>query len=132
MAREVVGFLTGRAPSRRHRADPISEDELFLMANLFPEDTGLPMVVWISEKGGARHDARVKVARSHGSKARPDDTVSVSVREPPIVVAGEGLAAADLKLVQAWIELNRPIILDHWSGKISSRQAVNAIAPLPS
>jgi hypothetical protein len=30
------------------------EDEFFFMANLYPQDTGLPMVVWASERGG--HD----------------------------------------------------------------------------
>jgi predicted RNase H-like HicB family nuclease len=30
----------------------------FEMANLFPKHTGLPFVVWISVKGGARHDVR--------------------------------------------------------------------------
>lgn len=30
----------------------------FEMANLSPALTGLPMIVWISERGRARHDAR--------------------------------------------------------------------------
>jgi hypothetical protein len=32
---------------------------LFEMANLGQRNTGLPYVVWISVKGGARHDVRV-------------------------------------------------------------------------
>ena len=28
-----------------------AEDDFFEMANLFPADTGLPMVVWASERG---------------------------------------------------------------------------------
>ena len=35
------------------------------------EHTGLPFVVFISQKGGAKHDVRVKVARS--AKVRPSD-----------------------------------------------------------
>src|ERR1041384_506167 len=34
---------------------------LFEMANLFSKHTGLPFVVWISYRGAARHDVRVKV-----------------------------------------------------------------------
>jgi hypothetical protein len=36
-------------------------DELFEMANLFPRTTGLPITVWVSPRGNARHDVRVKV-----------------------------------------------------------------------
>jgi hypothetical protein len=28
-----------------------AEDDFFLMANLRPAETGLPMVVWVSERG---------------------------------------------------------------------------------
>ncbi len=34
-------------------------DELFEMANLYPDTTGLPMTVWVSPRGNARHDIRV-------------------------------------------------------------------------
>jgi hypothetical protein len=36
-------------------------DDLFQMANLFPRTTGLPVTVWVSPRGNARHDVRVKV-----------------------------------------------------------------------
>jgi hypothetical protein len=46
-------------------------DEDFLMANLFPADTGLPMVVWVSERGQARHDVRVRVNQTHARGSCP-------------------------------------------------------------
>ena len=42
-------------------------DELFLMTNLFPATTGLPMVVWVGPSYGAPHDVRVKVMQAHGT-----------------------------------------------------------------
>jgi hypothetical protein len=30
------------------------------MANLFPVTTGLPMTVWVSPRGSAGHDVRIK------------------------------------------------------------------------
>jgi hypothetical protein len=36
----------------------------FEMANLRPERTGLPFVVFISQRGGARRDVRIKLARA--------------------------------------------------------------------
>jgi hypothetical protein len=37
-----------------------AEEDFFEMANLFPADTGLPVVVWVSERGHARHNVRVR------------------------------------------------------------------------
>ncbi len=34
-------------------------DDLFEMANLYPRETGLPMTVWVSPRGNARHDVRM-------------------------------------------------------------------------
>lgn len=93
--------------------DP-DEGELFEMANVRPEISGLPFIVWISEKGGARHDVRVKV--SAGPRAR-EFAASVSVRPAVEVVAGE-LSLRDLELVRAWIDLNRDVIVKFWDGDI--------------
>src|SRR5438046_989242 len=56
------------------------------MANLRPERTGLPFVVFISQRGGARHDIRVKVAR--GAKVRPSEMITVAIRPNVRVVRG--------------------------------------------
>jgi hypothetical protein len=85
-------------------------DDLFEMTNVFPEDTGLPFVVYISEKGTLRHDVRVKVAS--GPKGR-DFVASVSVRAEVEVVGG-ALDAGSLALVRRWIELNRDVIVRYW------------------
>lgn len=68
--------------------------DLFLMSNLSPRKTGLPFVVWISPRGGARHDVRVKV--SLHAKAQSGEFVTVSVRPDVRVLEGE-LPAATLK-----------------------------------
>jgi len=73
--------------------------DLFEMADLSPALTGLPMIVWISERGRARHDVRVKVSPVHGRRARPNRTASVSVRPDVEVVAGPQLDPRDLDLV---------------------------------
>ena len=55
-------------------------DDLFEMANLFPRTTGLPMTVWVSPRGNARHDVRVKVNMTHGNQMSPANTAVVGVR----------------------------------------------------
>ncbi len=45
----------------------MTEPDFFAMANLFPASTGLPMVIWVSERGHTRHDVRIKVCQTHGT-----------------------------------------------------------------
>lgn len=98
------------------------------MANLRPERTGLPFVVFISQRGGARHDVRVKVA--HGAKVRPSEMVTVAVRPNVRVVRG-ALDPRDLALLTRWIELNQDILIRYWDGDIEyTEDAITAIVPV--
>jgi hypothetical protein len=111
-------------------AGALTEDQdSFEMVNVRPEISGLPFIVWISEKGGARHDVRVKV--SPGPRVR-EFTATVSVRPQVEVLAGE-LSASDLKAVRDWIELNRDVIVGYWNGDILyTDEALAALRALPA
>jgi hypothetical protein len=101
---------------------------LFEMANLVQRDTGLPFVVWISPKGNARLDVRVKVSRS--TNAVPSEMVSVAIRPNVHVVEGK-MSASDLKLLSRWVELNRDVLVRYWDGDIeSTKDAINLITPI--
>lgn len=102
-------------------------DVLFEMANLGHHQTGLPFLVWISTKSGARHDVRVKVSRS--PKARPSEMVSVAIR-PDIRVVGGSLSGSELNLLKKWIELNHGVILRYWNGEILTDAALAGIRPI--
>jgi len=105
----------------------LQDEDMFLMTNVYPEDTGLPFVVYISEQQGA-HDVRVRIGS--GVRAQPF-VATVSVR-PQIEVLGGELSNRDLELVRRWIELNRDTIIAHWEGRLpSSRHVLNALKPLP-
>ena len=99
-------------------------EDLFETANLSPSLTGLPMALWISERGGARHDARVKVSLVHGRRARPDHTASVSVRPDVRVVAGPALDPRDLELVRHWVDLNRDALLAYRNGDLLTDEVI--------
>lgn len=113
-----------------HLSDVADEEDFFDMANLPPEVTGLPMVVWISERGRARYDIRLKVSLVHGRRAHPDQTASVSVRPTVDVVAGPALDPHDLVLVRRWIELNRDTILAYWNGDLFTDEAIARLVSL--
>ena len=100
-------------------AAPEPEDDLFEMANLYPKNTGLPMTIWISQKGGANHDVRVKVSPSHGAKMDIHNAAVVSVR-PRVEVLHGNLQAKDLEAVRRWVVLNAQAIIDYWNGEIDT------------
>jgi hypothetical protein len=123
-------FLQRRPPKRTSGPVAGDRDDLFEMANLSPTLTGLPMIVWISERGRARHDARVKVSLVHGRRARPDRTASVSVRPTVEVVAGPQLDGRDLELVRQWIELNREAIIAYGNGDLLTDEVIARLKPV--
>ena len=118
----------------RARSEPVvAEGEAegqasYEMANLRPERTGLPFVVFISQRGGARHDVRVKVAS--GAKVRRSEMVTVAIRPNVRVVRGR-LDPHDLALLVRWISLNVDTLIRYWDGDIEyTEDAVAAIVPV--
>ena len=111
-------------------ADPATPDgdELFEMANLFPRTTGLPMTVWVSPRGNARHDVRVKVHMTHGNQMNPANTAVVAVRPAPRVIAGQ-LSPDDRAAVFQWILLNSDALVAYWEGQIDTIQLGHALKP---
>ncbi len=106
------------------------DTDFYEMANLYPADTGLPMVVWASVRGNARHDVRVKVCETHGTQMQPGTLASVAVRPTPRLVAGQ-LSPADLRAVSDWIRLNEAALVDHWEYRISAAEFVRRMQRLP-
>src|SRR5947209_2819742 len=106
-------------------------DELFEMANLFPRTTGLPMTVWVSPRGNARHDVRVKVNMTHGNQMTVLNTAVVGVRPSPHVVAGR-LSAEDERAVFEWVSLNADALVEYWEGRIDTIQLGQALRPIPT
>jgi hypothetical protein len=105
-------------------------EDPYAMANLPPRLTGLPMVVWVSERGNAPHDVRVKVCRVHGERMQWNNTASVAVRPTPHLAAGQ-LSPADLALVSDWIRLNEQVVLDYWEDRIFTDELIARLQRLP-
>ena len=114
-----------------HEPETFSEEnDPFLMGDLPPRDTGLPMVVWIGPGMGVRHDVRVKISMTHGDRLDAGNLATVSVRPEPELLHG-ALSKADLDLVCAWIALNREAIIDYSDAKDSTLEMAQRIKKLP-
>jgi hypothetical protein len=109
--------------------DDLTED--WAAMKVPPDDSGLPMAVWITENDGYPHDIRVKVATVHGGGGSWRASPSMAVRPHPRLVHRGTLSAADVARVSDWIELNRQIIIDLWDGKLSPRQAMAQLRKVP-
>jgi len=115
------GSLTERIAKPRVPANDRRDreaDELYEMANLFPRTTGLPLTVWVSPRGRARHDARIKVSLTPG-RMDIGHTAVVGIRPSPRLIEGN-LAPADLESVSQWIRLNEAALMDFWNETIDS------------
>jgi hypothetical protein len=106
-------------------------DELFEMANLFPRTTGLPMTVWVSPRGNARHDVRVKVNMTHGNQMTVSNTAVVGIRPAPHLIAGQ-LSPDDRQAVFEWVALNADSLVEYWEGRIDTIQLGQQLKRIPS
>jgi hypothetical protein len=106
-------------------------DELFEMANLFPRTTGLPMTVWVSPRGNARHDVRVKVNMTHGNQVTISNPALVRVRPTLQVIMGQ-LSSNDEQAVFEWVSLNADALVEYWEGRIDTIQLGQTLKRLPS
>lgn len=104
----------------------VPEDDLFEMANLYPRTTGLPVTVWVSPRGQARHDARVKVSTRPGDRMDLANTAIVSIRPSARLVEGD-LATDHLRAVGRWIELNQACLLQYWDGEIDAAELIGRL-----
>src|SRR3954463_7021768 len=104
------------------------EEAPFEMANLRPVTTGLPFVVFVSQRGAARQGPRVKV--SPLPRYDPQQAVTVTLESPPLALGH--LPRSELDLIARWIELNRPVLEDYWTGRIEyTEDLIERITGLP-
>ena len=92
------------------------------------------MTVWISLRGRARHDARVKVCVTPGYRMDASSTAVVTIHPEPRLLRG-ALSPRDVALVARWINLNAGALIAYWEGRLSTvefamrMQKLGAITP---
>jgi hypothetical protein len=111
-------------------AEAQESEDLFEMANLFPRTTGLPMTVWVSPRGNARHDVRIKVNMTHGNQMNPANTAVVGLRPAPHLIAGQ-LAPDDERAVFRWVLMNSAALIAYWDGLIDTIELGERLQPMP-
>lgn len=94
------------------------------MTNLKPEETGLPVIIYVSDKGNSQHGPRIKVQNDYSSKVT-NDWFSVTIANDAKVPDSQShikikVKAKDIDKVKQWVRLNRDLLLKYWNGTITT------------
>ena len=94
--------------------------------NILPKDSGLPYKVRVSSKSPVRKP-RIRVYTGNGF-----ETISVSIEDKPLQVAGKknAIQQKELEQVYGWIILNKEALLNYWND--AEADAVELIRSLRS
>ena len=115
----VLGRLRQRAEGLILRAmDLAFPQPLYEMSNYRPHKTGVPLVIWASQRGRARHEPWIKVSPS-GSKSPGGDSVSVTVHpwEPRVIGDAKGSDPGHLEMAKRWVALNHEHLTGLWNAE---------------
>jgi hypothetical protein len=105
-------------------------DLLFLMANIRPKYTGLPMVIWISENYEEGDECNIKVQIVHGENSDQFNWIAVTVSNDPNILGKGILNQKDFALVKRFILLNREPIIRYWNHETGTDELLNALVKL--
>jgi hypothetical protein len=84
------------------------------------------MTVWVSPRGNARHNVRVKVNMTHGDQMTISNTAVVGVRPSPHIITGQ-LSSRDEQAVFEWVALNTDALIEYREGRIDTIQLGQAL-----
>jgi hypothetical protein len=106
----------------------VERADLYEMSNIPSKRTGLPVTVFCSPKGAAKHECRVKVSNIAGG-VNEHDVFSIDLSD--LIVRGHcKLSSDDLEAVKWWIHRNRFVILDFWKERIDTLDFLQSIKPI--
>jgi hypothetical protein len=100
-----------------------------MAANVRQETSGLPMIIWVSDKQTSKFRCKIKVQTNHNKKPNPEKVAFVTVENDPIIV-GDGLSSKDYALVKKFILMNKKLLLKHWDYEISTKEMLNSLVKL--
>ena len=89
------------------------------------------MTVWVSPRGNARHDVRIKVNLVHGNQMNAANTAVVGVRPAPRIIAGQ-LSPDDEQAIFQWVSLNTAALIAYWEGHIDTIQLGQMLRSIPT
>ncbi len=104
---------------------------LWEMANLSPEDTGVPRyTIWVSSGQAVKHGPRIKVTK--GIRWKENENATVTIQDTPKVIGGDsiGMRKKEYDAIAEWVILNKDLLLRFWKGRMSTKALLDQLVPL--
>lgn len=102
-------------------------NSLYEMSNLTKDETGIPFTIFVSAKGGAKHQCRIKVSQSRG-KMTVEDSVSVTVTDSPVFIGKHKFDTRTVNDIKTFIKKNKSVLLAYWNSTISTAVMIKSIS----
>jgi hypothetical protein len=120
--------------------DRHAEQEAEDMVALTSAETGIANTIFVSPKGFARHAARLKVAIDPPDISNAKTAVNsllfdttaktASMALHDHAVSGERIPAHLVRQLEAFIEINRRVLLDYWENRIATAELLRRLKSL--
>ncbi len=96
-------------------------------ANLRPELTGLPVIVWVSVGVHMKHGPRIKVQNKNGLKVSYENLIPITIEDEPKNIENYKIDKKLFDNIKKWIILNKVILLKYWKGDIFTDVMIKGI-----
>ena len=127
---KVASNLPAPRYNKLHAVGEAEYDIVKEMANI-PKDEyrKLPVNMWIeANHNKSKHGPIVKIQNNKSTNVQSDEFISISISKTPKVKAGKSkLKAKDLNFMLKVVADNYDLLIDHYNGKITDRQTLNAL-----
>lgn len=106
----------------------LSKQQMWEMANIEQEDTGLSVIVYVSPKN-ANHGPRIKFVNSYSKRYDGSKTIPMSIEDSPKILTKfkPEISNKDIELIKKWVVLNKQVLLDYLNFEITTKQMINSI-----
>jgi putative endonuclease len=98
--------------------------ELYEMATISKEETGLPYDIWIDSMGidrkGKHNQPRLKIKVNN-------NLIPISIEDNPRVLVGNAKKIKELDKIFKFIKENLEILQKHWQKELDDRETLNLI-----
>lgn len=112
-----------KIPSFKEFLNEEDNNFLFEMANLWPDETGLNEVIWISVQN-ANHGPRIKIFEG---KTAIGKNFSVTIEDEPKVVGTCFVSNRELENIKKFITINKVNLIRYWNYQISTKEVASNI-----
>ena len=97
------------------------------MANLGKRTTKLPCIVYISDKKGVTHGARIKVNSDYGDRWS-GNSFTITISDNPVVIGNTyKIKQSDIEDIKDWVALNKNSLLKYWNEQIDIAELLDEL-----